>query len=172
VGAWCGPKPLPLLVFLPWLFDTLIDSSQKLWHLILKLGFMFRLGLVYAYQNFCIKVATFYLFKALICMVFAPLAHQDFFFFCWIRSTWHTQLVCYSFRGLTHFQALGARDRYKALTILCLSFKKVLSLINFLDYLTFCMLILLLLGLSLMFWCLLSLASIYEHVWMSPRSSC
>jgi len=60
----------------------LIGTSQKLWPLILKLGFMlgFGFGFVYAYQTFCIKVATFYLFKALICIVFAPLAHQDFSF--------------------------------------------------------------------------------------------
>jgi len=62
------------------------------------------------------------------------------------RETWHAQSVSYCFRCLTHFQLLGGRDRYKALIIPSLYSEKVLSLINFLDYLAFYMLILLFLG--------------------------
>jgi len=116
-------------------------------------------------QCHCIKVAAFYLFKALICMVHAPLAYKDFSF-CDLGRLGMPNWSVIIFKGWAYFSLLGDCDRYKALTILSLSPQKLLSSINFLDNLAFCTLILLLLGLSLTFWCLLCLTNIYEHVWL------
>jgi len=127
MGTWFGPKfPPCLFSWLGWLAP---HKSCGLWS--------WNLALCVLSQCHCIKVATFYLFKALIYMVRAPLAHKNIFFWVWFRATWHAQLVCYYFRDMTHFQLLGACDRYKALTSLRLSFQKVPSLSNFLDYLAF-----------------------------------
>jgi len=112
--------PFCLFTWLDWLARWLIPhKSCGLWSW--DLALFLDLALYGLKFFFGIKVAAFYLLKALICIVFAPLAHQDFSFW-WLRATWDTQLVCYCFWGLTH---------------LCLSPQKVLSLINFLDYLAF-----------------------------------
>ena len=144
MGAWLGPKPSPLLVYLTWLIGTLSGISQKLWPLILKLGFMCT------HPVSLYKVASFYLFKALICMVRASLAHKDFSFL-WFRATWYVQLVYYYFRGLSIFQTLRSSWLVDGPHHSQLVSLKVLSLTSSLDHLTFYMLILFLLGLSLTF---------------------
>jgi len=105
------------------------------WHLTNIVAFNLETWLYV--QCHCIKVTTLYIFKALICVVHAPLAYNDFSFL-WFRHLRMTNWSIIIFEAWSYFQLLGARDRYKALTILHLSPQKVPSLINFLDYLAFC----------------------------------
>jgi len=123
---------------------TLIGDSQKLWSLILKLGFMLGLSLVCAQFFFCIKVAASYLFKTPICIVCTPLAHEDSSFL-WFRALWHTRFFRY-FRGLTN---------------LCLSPQKVPSF-NQLSWLS-CFSWWVVSPLFWMFWCLYHLIVVHER---------
>jgi len=111
-------------------------------------------------QCYSIKVAPFIYLRPLFAWLMLLWLIKTSLFL-WFRVTWHAQLVCYYFRGLSIFQLLGAHDRYKALTILSLSPQKESSLINFLYYLAVFTLVRSLLGLCLMFWSLLCLANIW-----------
>jgi len=157
MGAWFGPKFPPLLVFL----------DLVAWYHMKVVAFQsWTVTLHVLTQCHCIKVTALYSFEAPVCMVCAPLAHKDCSF-CDLGQLDMPNWSVIIFEAWAYFQLLRAHDRYKALTILRLSPQKMQALINFLDYLAFCTLTLLLFDLSLTFWCLLCLANIYKHVWLS-----
>jgi len=114
MGAWFRPMPPPLLVFLTWLIGRLIDTSQKLWPLVLNLA------LCVLTQCHRIKVATFYLFRPLFAWFVLPWLIKASLF-CDLGQLGMPNWSINIFEPWAYFQLLGARDRYKALTILRLS---------------------------------------------------